>query len=74
MDVEPLQPEALPAVRGLDIPQRFYQVLRTRGGYTEVQYGLVAAMGVLYLLPVMAIFFAMRRLMVRGLISTSRGL
>ena len=56
------------------VPLAFYQVLRTRGGYTEVQYGLVAAMGVLYLLPVMAIFFAMRRLMVRGLISSSRGL
>jgi multiple sugar transport system permease protein len=56
------------------VPLAFYETFRTAGGYTEVHYGLVAAMGVLYLLPVMAIFFATRRLMVRGLISSSRGL
>jgi len=56
------------------VPLAFYEVLRTRGGYTEVQYGLIAAMGVLYAVPVMAIFFATRRMMVRGLIATSRGL
>lgn len=56
------------------VPLAFYETFRTQGGYTEVEYGLVAAMGVLYLIPVMAIFFATRRLMVRGLISTSRGL
>ena len=56
------------------VPLAFYETLRTRGGYTEVHYGLVAAMGVLYALPVMAIFFATRRLMVRGLVATSRGL
>jgi ABC-type glycerol-3-phosphate transport system permease component len=39
-----------------------------------VQYGLVAAMGVLYVLPVMAVFFATRRLMVRGLMNSTRGL
>lgn len=56
------------------VPLAFYETFRTQGGYTEVEYGLVAAMGVLYLIPVMTIFFATRRLMVRGLISTSRGL
>ena len=56
------------------VPLAFYQVLRTRGGYTEVQYGMVAAMGVLYLVPVMVIFFATRRMMVRGLLSSARGL
>jgi ABC-type glycerol-3-phosphate transport system permease component len=56
------------------VPLAFYETFRTQGGYTEVQYGLVAAMGVLYLLPVMVIFLATRRLMVRGLISSSRGL
>ena len=56
------------------VPLAFYQVLRTRGGYTEVQYGMVAAMGVLYLVPVMVIFFATRRMMVRGLLSNARGL
>ena len=56
------------------VPLAFYETFRTQGGYTEVQYGLVAAMGVLYAVPVMAIFFATRRMMVRGLISTSRGL
>jgi|SRR5437879_1414191 len=38
MDVEPLQPEALPAVRGLDIPQRFYQVLRTPGPFAGMPF------------------------------------
>ncbi len=56
------------------IPLAFYETFRTAGGYTEVQYGLVAAMGVLYVLPVMAVFFATRRLMVRGLMSSTRGL
>ncbi|MGH2499829.1 MAG: carbohydrate ABC transporter permease [Candidatus Limnocylindria bacterium] len=52
------------------VPLAFYETFRTAGGYTEVQYGLVAAMGVLYVLPVMVVFFATRRLMVRGLMST----
>lgn len=56
------------------IPLAFYETFRSAGGYTEVQYGLVAAMGVLYVLPVMAVFFATRRLMVRGLVGATRGL
>jgi multiple sugar transport system permease protein len=56
------------------VPLAFYETLRTQGGYTEVQYGLVAAMGVLYAVPVMAIFLATRRMMVRGLVASSRGL
>jgi len=56
------------------IPLAFYETFRTAGGYTEVQYGLVAAMAVLYVLPVMAVFFATRRLMVRGLMNSTRGL
>jgi multiple sugar transport system permease protein len=56
------------------IPLAFYETFRTAGGYTEVQYGLVAAMGVLYVLPVMTVFFATRRLMVRGLVGATRGL
>ena len=55
------------------VPLAFYETFRTSGGYVEVQYGLVAAMGVLYLLPVMAVFFATRRLMVRGLVSGTKG-
>ncbi|MGH2492689.1 MAG: carbohydrate ABC transporter permease [Candidatus Limnocylindria bacterium] len=56
------------------IPLAFYETFRTAGGYTEVQYGLVAAMAVLYVVPVMAVFFATRRLMVRGLMGSTRGL
>ncbi len=56
------------------VPLAFYETLRTQGGYTEVQYGLVAAMGVVYAVPVMAIFLATRRMMVRGLVASSRGL
>lgn len=56
------------------VPLAFFETFRTLGGYTEVRYGLVAAMGVLYVLPVMALFFAMRRLMLRGLMRSTRGL
>jgi multiple sugar transport system permease protein len=56
------------------VPLAFYETLRTAGGYTEVRYGLVAAMAVLYVLPVMALFFATRRLMLRGLQRSTRGL
>ena len=53
------------------VPLAFYEAFRTAGGYTEVRYDLVAAMGVLYLLPVMLLFFATRRFMVRGLMGTT---
>jgi multiple sugar transport system permease protein len=56
------------------VPLAFYEAMRTQGGYTEVQYGVIAAMGVLYLLPVMVVFFGARRLMVRGLMNSTRGL
>lgn len=56
------------------VPLAFYEAMRTQGGYTEVQYGVIAAMGVLYLLPVMLVFFGARRLMVRGLMNSTRGL
>jgi len=56
------------------VPLAFYETFQTRGGYTEVRYDLVAAMGVLYVLPVMILFFATRRFMVRGLMGTTRGL
>lgn len=56
------------------VPLAFYQTFRSAGGYTEVRYELIAAMGVLYLLPVLALFFATRKLMVRGLMGTTRGL
>ncbi len=60
--------------RKMTVPLAFYQTYRTSGGYTEVRYELVAAMGVLYVLPVLALFFATRRLMVRGLMGATRGL
>jgi ABC-type glycerol-3-phosphate transport system permease component len=56
------------------VPLAFYEAMRSQGGYTEVQYGVIAAMGVLYLLPVMVVFFAARRLMIRGLMNSTRGL
>jgi ABC-type glycerol-3-phosphate transport system permease component len=56
------------------VPLAFYEAMRTQGGYTEVQYGVIAAMGVLYLLPVMLVFFGARRLMIRGLMNSTRGL
>jgi len=56
------------------VPLAFYQAMRTQGGYTEVQYGVIAAMAVVYLLPVMVVFFLSRRLMVSGLMNSTRGL
>jgi len=56
------------------VPLAFYEAMRTQGGYTQVQYGVIAAMALVYLLPVMAVFFVSRRLMVRGLMSSTRGL
>jgi multiple sugar transport system permease protein len=56
------------------VPLAFYQAMRSQGGYTEVQYGVIAAMAVLYILPVMVVFFGARRFMVRGLMNSTRGL
>ena len=56
------------------VPLALYEAMRTQGGYTEVQYGVIAAMAVIYLLPVMVVFFMARRLMIRGLMSSTRGL
>ena len=56
------------------VPLAFYETYRSAGGYQEVRYELVAAMGVLYVLPVLALFFATRKLMVRGMMGTTRGL
>lgn len=56
------------------VPLAFYQAMRTQGGYTEVKYGVIAAMAVLYIIPVMVVFFGARRFMVRGLMSSTRGL
>lgn len=56
------------------VPLAFYEAMRNQGGYTEVQYGVIAAMAILYLIPVMAVFIGARRLMVRGLMSSTRGL
>ncbi|CAA9578474.1 MAG: hypothetical protein AVDCRST_MAG49-4517 [uncultured Thermomicrobiales bacterium] len=56
------------------VPLTFYRAARGEGSYMEVRYELVAAMGVLYVLPVLALFFATRKLMVRGLMGTTRGI
>ncbi|MDQ6795366.1 MAG: carbohydrate ABC transporter permease [Chloroflexota bacterium] len=56
------------------VPLAFYEAMRTQGGYTEVQYGVIAAMAVMYLLPVMVVFFGARKLMIRGLMNSTRGL
>jgi inositol-phosphate transport system permease protein len=56
------------------VPLLFYQTFQSQGGYTEVNYGLVSAVGIIYVLPVIILFFSLRKLMVRGLVGTSRGL
>ncbi len=56
------------------IPLAFYQAFRTQGGYVEIRYEVVAAMAFLYLIPVMALFLATRRILVRGVFGGMRGL
>jgi ABC-type glycerol-3-phosphate transport system permease component len=56
------------------VPLTFYRTFHTSGGYTEVNYGLISAVGTLYLLPVIVMFFSLRKLMVRGLVGATRGL
>jgi multiple sugar transport system permease protein len=58
----------------MTVPLAFYQTFRTSGGYTEVRYELIAAMAVLYLLPVMLLFLATRSFLVKGMTATTRGM
>jgi multiple sugar transport system permease protein len=58
----------------MTVPLAFYQTFRSAGGYTEVRYELIAAMGVLYLLPVMLLFVLTRNFLVRGMTATTKGL
>lgn len=56
------------------VPFAFYRTAQGSGSYAIVNYGITAALGILYVIPVLAMFFATRRLMVRGLMNTTRGL
>lgn len=58
----------------MTVPLAFYQTFRSAGGYTEVRYELIAAMGVLYLLPVVALFLFTRGYLVRGMTGTTKGM
>jgi multiple sugar transport system permease protein len=58
----------------MTVPLAFYQTFRSAGGYTEVRYELMAAMGLLYLLPVMLLFVVTRNFLVRGMTATTKGL
>jgi multiple sugar transport system permease protein len=58
----------------MTVPLAFYQTFRSAGGYTEVRYELIAAMGLLYLLPVMLLFVLTRTFLVRGMTATTKGL
>lgn len=58
----------------MTVPLAFYQAFQSEGGYTEVNYQIVAAMGLLYLLPVLILFLATRKMMVRGLMGTTAGM
>jgi ABC-type glycerol-3-phosphate transport system permease component len=58
----------------MTVPLAFYQTFRSAGGYTEVRYELIAAMGLLYLLPVMLLFIVTRSFLVKGMTASTRGL
>jgi multiple sugar transport system permease protein len=58
----------------MTVPLAFYQTFRSAGGYTEVRYELIAAMALLYLLPVLLLFLATRGFLVRGMTATTKGI
>jgi multiple sugar transport system permease protein len=58
----------------MTVPLAFYQTFRSAGGYTEVRYELIAAMGLLYLLPVMLLFLATRSFLVKGMTASTKGI
>jgi multiple sugar transport system permease protein len=58
----------------MTVPLAFYQTFRSAGGYTEVRYDLIAAMAMLYLLPVMLLFLVTRNFLVKGMTATTKGL
>ena len=58
----------------ITVPFAFYRAARGSGSYQQVDYGIIAALGILYVIPVLIMFFATRRLMVRGLMNSTRGL
>jgi ABC-type glycerol-3-phosphate transport system permease component len=58
----------------MTVPLAFYQTFRSAGGYTEVHYELIAAMGLLYLLPVMLLFLVTRSFLVKGMFATTKGM
>lgn len=58
----------------MTVPLAFYQTFRSAGGYTEVRYELIAAMGLLYLLPVMLLFIVTRNFLVRGMTASTKGM
>jgi ABC-type glycerol-3-phosphate transport system permease component len=58
----------------MTVPLAFYQTFRSAGGYNEVRYELIAAMGVLYLLPVMLLFLFTRSFLVKGMTGSTKGL
>lgn len=60
--------------RLITVPFAFYRAARGSGSYQQVDYGVIAALGILYVIPVLIMFFATRRLMVRGLMNSTRGL
>ena len=55
------------------IARVFYATFRSAGPLSDVRYQQVAAMGVLYVLPVLALFLATRRLLVEGLTGSLHG-
>ncbi len=55
------------------VPLKFYETFRTQGGYVEVRYEVVAAMALLYLVPVLLLFLLTRRYLVRGIFGGTRG-
>lgn len=50
------------------IPRAFYETIRTMGGYTEIRYEAIATMGLLFLIPLLVIFYLGNKYFTKGML------
>lgn len=55
------------------LPLGFYEAFTSFGGYLEVRYDDLAAMGVIYLIPVLVLFLVNRKYLVKGVAAGVKG-
>ena len=55
------------------LPLGFYEAFTSFGGYLEVRYDDLAAMGIIYLVPVLVLFILNRKYLVKGVAAGVKG-